>query len=50
MIETELLSCLSKREFKGFGTQRKSGFTCTSIEPVHFQSPTMMRLRMVPPT
>ena len=53
MVEAEFLVSFSypnKRELKLFGTQWKSCFSCTSIEPVHFQSHTMTRSRMVPPT
>ena len=37
-------------EFKLFGTQGKSRFPRTSIEPVRFQLHAMTRSRMVPPT
>ena len=44
------LSYLNKREFKRFGMQGKFGFSRNSIEPVHFRSHAMTRLRMVLPT
>ena len=45
-----LFSYLSKREFKLLGTQGKSRFSRTSIEPVHFRSHDVTRSRMVLPT
>ena len=53
MVEAEFLVSLSypsKREFRGFGTQGKSRFSRTFLEPIHFRSHAMTRLRMVPPT